>query len=57
MSDSSGVVNLRSLAVNNPSSSNTGFVANGNDGWNYKYNPCVPFGSTLFTGLAVRSSI
>ena len=56
MSDNSGIVNLESLAVTNPSNGDTAFMVDGGDGYTYKYNPCVPFVSNDFYDLAVSTA-
>ena len=56
MSDNSGIVNLESLAITNPSNRDIAFIVDGGDSFIYKYNPCIPFSSNGFDDLAVSTA-
>ncbi|XP_039263438.2 uncharacterized protein LOC120339391 [Styela clava] len=53
MDDSSGRINLHSLALDGFILTDSAFTTNGGDGWYYKYNPCNGFNQGGYTDLAV----
>jgi len=53
MSDGTGVINLRSLGNQGLGGQDPAFEVLGDDGWYYRYNPCYPWNSYQYTGLAV----